>query len=80
MRAIENRTAIARCATSGISFFIDPFGRIFAGTDLFTATATVANLPIGTGGTFYTRHGDVFAQGCLFLALALLVPLFRNPD
>ena len=80
MRAIENRTAIARCATSGISFFIDPFGRIFAGTDLFTATATVANLPIGTGGTFYTRHGDVFAQGCLLLALALLVPLFRNPD
>ena len=80
MRAVENRTAIARAATSGISLFIDPFGRIYQQTDLFVAAAIVADLPVNQGGTFYTRHGDLFAQGCLALALASLVPLCRKPS
>ena len=78
MRAVENRTAIARAATSGISLFIDPFGRTYAATELFTAAAPVADLPLGLGSTFYTRHGDIFAQGCLILTLASLVPLYRK--
>ena len=36
IRAVENRTAIARSATTGISLFIDPFGRTYEATDLFT--------------------------------------------
>ena len=80
MRAVENRTAIARAATSGISLFIDPFGRTYGATELFTAAAPVADLAVGLGGTFYTRHGDLFAQGCILITLTSLIALFRKPD
>ena len=80
MRAIENRTAIARAATSGISLFIDPFGRTYEATELFTATAVVADLSVGQSGTFYTRHGDLFGQVVLYLALGSLILLFRKSN
>ena len=71
LRAIENRLAMARCATSGISLFIDPFGRTFQATDIFTAAMRVHELPIGQDHTFYPRHGDIFAQLTLLGALTL---------
>ena len=79
MRAVENRTAIARAATSGISLFIDPFGRTYEATDLFTPAVAVATVPVGQPATFYTRHGDLFAWGCLLIALVALVARFRKP-
>ncbi len=79
MRAIENRTAIARSATTGISLFIDPFGRTFEATDLFTPAVAVATVPVGQSATFYTRHGDLFAWGCLLIALVAFVARFRKP-
>ena len=79
MRAVENRTAIARAATSGISLFIDPFGRTYEATDLFTPAIAVATVPVGQPATFYTRHGDFFAWGCLMISLVALVARFRKP-
>ncbi len=79
MRAIENRTAIARAATTGISLFIDPFGRTYEATDLFTPAVAVATVPVGQPATFYTRHGDLFAYGCLLVALGAFVARFRKP-
>ena len=79
MRAVENRTAIARVATSGISLFIDPFGRTYEATDLFTPAVAVATVPVGQPATFYTRHGDFFAWGCLMISLVALVARFRKP-
>ena len=80
MRAVENRTAIARAATTGISLFIDPFGHTYEATDLFTPAVAVATVPVGQPATFYTRHGDFFAYGCLLIALAVLAARFRNPQ
>ena len=79
MRAVENRTAIARAATTGISLFIDPFGRTYEATDLFTPAVAVATVPVGQPATFYTRHGDFFAWGCLLIVLVALVARFRKP-
>ncbi len=79
MRAIENRTAIARAATTGISLFIDPFGRTYEATDLFTPAVAVATAPVGQPATFYTRHGDLFAWSCLLIALGALTARFRKP-
>ncbi len=79
MRAIENRTAIARAATTGISLFIDPFGRTYEATDLFAPAVAVATVPVGQPTTFYTRHGDLFAWSCLLIAFIALVARFRQP-
>lgn len=69
LRAVETRTAIARCATSGISLFIDRYGRTTRATGLFEQAVRVADVSLSEGDTFYTRHGDLFAWACLLAAV-----------
>lgn len=71
LRAVENRVALARCATSGISVFIDAFGRTSQATDIFVPTVQTGDLSVARGRTFYTRHGDVFARLALLVAVGL---------
>lgn len=68
-RSVENHLAFARAANTGISGFIDPFGRIIAASPIFTETALQAAIPIRQTKTFYSRHGDVFAYGCMLISL-----------
>ena len=42
-RSVENHLAFARAANTGISGFIDPFGRIIAASPIFTQTALQAD-------------------------------------
>ena len=58
VRAVENRTPLARCANTGISFFVDPWGRVTQRTGLFVEARPLAWVRPGTGGSFYTRHGE----------------------
>jgi apolipoprotein N-acyltransferase len=66
MRCIENRRSLARSANSGVSLFADPYGRVTARSEIFTRGFLVADLPLVSEATFYTRHGDLIA----WLALA----------
>jgi apolipoprotein N-acyltransferase len=75
MRAIENRVSIARCATSGQSLFIGPFGRRYQTSELFTQAALVGEVSIAQGLTFYSRYGDLFAQVCFFSAIFCFIIL-----
>ena len=63
-RAAENRVPIARAATTGISGFIAPTGKISRvtdqGRDLFVAGTLVADVSLSRTKTFYTEHGDLF--------------------
>lgn len=68
-RSVENHLAFARSANTGISGFIDPFGRIIAASPIFTQTALQAEIPVRQTKTFYSRHGDVFAYGCMLISL-----------
>ena len=68
-RSVENHLAFARAANTGISGFIDPFGRIIQASPIFTETALQAEIPIRQTKTFYSRHGDVFAYGCMLISL-----------
>ncbi len=79
MRAIENRVAIARSATSGQSLFIDRFGRRYQMSEIFTEAALVGNVSVAQSGSFYSRNGDLFAYCCLlFSAFFLIVLRMRN--
>ncbi|MSS71322.1 MAG: apolipoprotein N-acyltransferase [Candidatus Latescibacteria bacterium] len=73
LRAVENRIAVVRCATTGISTFIDPFGRQAQTTGIFHPAVLVAPVPRREGETFYTRYGDLFAQVCVGLSLMGLI-------
>jgi len=65
-RAVENRVAIARAANTGVSAFIDPYGRITSrltredGKDVFVEGTLTHDIPLSTERTFYTLYGDVF--------------------
>ncbi len=79
MRAIENRTPIARCANTGVSCFIDPFGRVSKATKIFQKTQLVGEVHIRRGTSFYTRHGNVFANCVSIIAvLAVIAAVFRR--
>jgi len=68
-RSVENHLAFARAANTGISGFIDPVGRIIEASPIFTQAALQAQIPIRQTKTFYSRHGDVFAYGCMLISL-----------
>lgn len=70
-RSVENHLAFARAANTGISGFIDPFGRIIEASPLFTQSALQATIPVRQPHTFYSRYGDVFAYGCMIISLLL---------
>ncbi|MBD3308896.1 apolipoprotein N-acyltransferase [candidate division KSB3 bacterium] len=68
-RAIENRVAVARAANTGISGFIDPYGRIIRQSEIFVDATMTHTLPIRQTTTFYTQYGDLFVRLCFGLSL-----------
>jgi apolipoprotein N-acyltransferase len=72
-RAVENRVSLVRVTNSGVSGVFDPAGREVVRLPSGAATAQSVSVPIATGGSFYTRHGDLFAMACIGLALSALV-------
>jgi apolipoprotein N-acyltransferase len=77
-RAVENRRAFARAANTGVSGFIDPYGRVLQASPIFTEQAMTGTLPLIRAKTFYTEHGDVFAYACVIIAGLCL--LFSRPQ
>ncbi|WP_455377612.1 apolipoprotein N-acyltransferase [Petrachloros mirabilis] len=70
-RSVENHLAFARAANTGISGFIDPFGRIIEASPIFTQAALQATIPLRQSHTFYSRFGDVFAYACMLICFIL---------
>jgi apolipoprotein N-acyltransferase len=80
-RSVENHLAFARAANTGISGFVDPFGRIMQASALFTERALQASIPVWQPRTFYSYYGDVFAYGCAIIcALLCLFGYFRTKE
>ena len=84
-RAIENRIGIARSANTGVSMFVDPYGRTFETTRIFTPALRIGSLPLRAEETFYTRYGNLFSLGCTLISAgallaALILRLRRTGD
>ncbi|TAK10265.1 MAG: apolipoprotein N-acyltransferase [Candidatus Manganitrophaceae bacterium] len=77
-RSIENRVPFARAANTGISGFIDAHGHILKQSPLFSEAALTESLHPGIRRTFYTAYGDVFAVGCVIIALGLILFVIRE--
>ena len=78
MRAVENRRYIVRATNDGISAVIDPAGRITKRLPQFEEAAASVRYGVVEGTTFYARHGDWFAWGCLAIGLALATAHLRS--
>jgi apolipoprotein N-acyltransferase len=80
-RCVETRLPMLRCANTGITCSIDPFGRINRTleprTEGFQVAETVPADP-AREATFYVRFGDLFAQACLLASVALFIVLFSS--
>jgi apolipoprotein N-acyltransferase len=77
-RAVENGKYLVRAANTGFSAVVDPRGRVLERTPLFAPAVVVRDVPVVPGRTFYGRHGDLFAWGCLGGAVALTAATFRR--
>lgn len=75
LRAVENRTWVIRATTTGISAIIDPFGRVQARSETFTAALLHGHIVPMQVDTAYKRFGDVFAYGCVLIAVVTMLIL-----
>lgn len=72
LRAVENRTAIARAANTGVSALVEPTGRIVRMLPMEATGFLEGQLPLRHRTTVYTRVGDWFAYACLAVSGGLL--------
>jgi apolipoprotein N-acyltransferase len=77
MRAVENRRWILRSTNDGLTAGVDPSGRVRAILPPYIRGALPAEFNYVEPRTFYTRHGDWFALGCVALS-AVLVAISRG--
>ena len=86
-RAVENRVYVVRCANTGISCFIDPYGRIVnrvrddTGRDIFVRGVLTERVSVGGLETIYTRYGDWLVWLSITVAafLLLIALIKKNP-
>jgi len=85
-RAVENRVYVVRCANTGVSCFIDPYGRIVdrvrdaRGQDIFVRGVLSGSVIPLESKTFYTRYGDWLAWLSLGCSAACLVVAFLRKN
>ncbi|HEY2799820.1 MAG TPA: apolipoprotein N-acyltransferase [Chthoniobacterales bacterium] len=79
-RCVETRRPLVRAANTGVTCFVNQFGRVTqALTDSKGSTFTegvltgVVEVPTSRALTFYVRHGELFAELCGCVALIFLV-------
>jgi apolipoprotein N-acyltransferase len=79
-RCVETRRPMARAANTGVTCFVNQFGRVTqvlqdAKGSTFTEGVLSGTLAIPKNGqlTFYVRHGELFAKICGVVALLVLL-------
>jgi apolipoprotein N-acyltransferase len=77
MRAIEEGRYLARAANTGISGFVDPYGRVLQKSNMFESAVMVADLHFIAARTIYSRIGDLVGWVSVMLTAVALVATRR---
>jgi len=73
LRAVENRRSLVRSTNTGISVFVDPFGRIIKKSALFKRQILLSTLPlIKDYKSLYTIYGNVIVY------IAIIITFFNT--
>ena len=78
LRAIEEGRYLARAANTGISGFVDPYGRVLQRSNMFQSAVMAEDVRFLTGRTIYSRIGDVVGWISVAMTLALLAATRRR--
>jgi apolipoprotein N-acyltransferase len=81
LRGVEGGYAIARSASNGLLTVSDARGRILAERASHESAEVLltADVPVGPGGTFYSRTGDWFPWLCIIVAVLTCLCPARRP-
>jgi apolipoprotein N-acyltransferase len=73
MRGVENGFAVLRVASHGLATVSDDRGRVLARAQVRRPGLAIAqaDVPLGSGPTFYTGAGDWFSWLCVALAIGM---------
>jgi len=71
-RAVENRVWIARCANSGISALIDPYGREIVKAGLFKQKVVTGDVAPLDEYSIYTLSGPVVGKFSLLITCVII--------
>lgn len=86
-RAVENKRSVVRSANTGVSAFIDPFGRVYKtlederGKSTYISGYASAQVPFTNTQTFYTKFGEIFTYfcfGCILMIILKPLKIFRG--
>lgn len=78
-RAVETRTPLVRCANTGISMVVDPWGRVSHRTETFVEAMIDVTVMPSHGDTFCVRNGDWLVHTLLALFGALVLASILRP-
>jgi apolipoprotein N-acyltransferase len=81
-RCAELQRPMVRAANTGVTCFIDRFGRVNEilrddnGSTFTDGVLTgVVDMPVDKSPTFYARHGELFAEGCTVVTVVAIAAL-----
>ena len=77
LRAVEEGRYLARAANTGISGFIDPYGRILQQSNMFESAVLADDVRFLTDRTVYSRIGDLIGWLSVALTGAALLATVR---
>jgi apolipoprotein N-acyltransferase len=73
LRAIETRREIARCANTGISCFVTPYGEIEQATPYWEQAIISKNMTPNNNQTLFVMFGDIISYSSSFIAILLFI-------
>ena len=73
LRAIETRREIARCANTGISCFVTPYGEIEQATPYWEQAIISKSMTPNNNQTLFVKFGDIISYSSAFLAILIFI-------
>ena len=78
LRSIEQGRYLARAANTGISGFVDPYGRVLQQSNMFQSAVMVEDLRFITERTIYSYIGDAVGWASVVITAAALLATRRR--
>jgi apolipoprotein N-acyltransferase len=79
MRSIEEGRYLARAANTGISGFVDPYGRVLQRSEMFQSAVMTEDVRFIKERTIYSRIGDLAGWLSVAFTAAALLAAWRSP-